>query len=310
MDWLRFTFLPDGPIGEALEQLRAYFHLWFAIPVVMLPAARGFRGYESSLDVMAYVNGEEIRLALVACGGTNVGGTMLVDMSGQACAVVADWQAVYATMQDLDATITRCDVAMDYCQGQVAYEQVEELYFSGEFNAGGRIPKYRRIEGGVAGAVACGGRTFEIGRRVNGKMLRAYEKGRQLGKQDSQWLRIEIEFGNKDRTIEHDIVLNTDRYFVGAYKALERFLVADPLKCATDQKEALQVQDDIVMERKLDHAQFQMGKLFAYAKGSERYSTDAALVFRITRKGVPAQLHKTALARHVYGGHEPPPSRE
>nr|WP_116369831.1 replication initiation factor domain-containing protein [Cupriavidus taiwanensis] len=306
VDWLRFTFLPAGSIGDALEQLRAYFHLWFSIPVAMVPAARGFRGYEFSHDVVAWVNGETIRLALVACGGEHVGGTMLVDMSGQGCAVVADWSAVYATMQDLDARITRCDLAMDFCQGQVSIDQVEQLYFAGDFNAGGRIPKYRRIEGGVAGAEACGGKTFEIGRRANGKLLRAYEKGRQLGKQDSEWLRIEIEFGNKDRTIEHEIVLKTDRYFAGAYKALEQFLVADPLKCATDQKQVLAIQDEIILERKLDHVLFQAGKVLSYAKGTDKYRNDAALVVRIVRKGVPAQLHKSALARHVYGGHEPP----
>ncbi|WP_367651521.1 replication initiation factor domain-containing protein [Cupriavidus basilensis] len=306
MDWLRFSFLPAGSIGDSLEQLRAYFHLWFSLPVMMVPAKRGFRGYEFSHDVVAWVNGETIRLALVACGGQNVGGTMLVDMSGQGCAVVGDWSAVYATMQDLDANITRCDLAMDFCQGQVSIGQVEDLYFAGDFNAGGRIPKYRRIEGGVAGAEACGGKTFEIGRRVNGKMLRAYEKGRQLGKQDSEWLRIEIEFGNKDRTIDHDIVLKTDRYFVGAYKALEQFLVADPLKCPTDQKQAIELQDEIVRQRKLDHIQQQFGKTVDYELSCTQEDV-AALVMAIRRKGVPAQLHKSALARHVYGAHDPAP---
>ncbi|CAJ0682021.1 hypothetical protein R77591_01629 [Ralstonia mannitolilytica] len=78
VDWLRFTFLPDGSICDALEQLRRYFHLWFAIPVTMKPSVRGFRGYEFSHDLMAFVNGEAIRLGIVACGGESVGGTMLV----------------------------------------------------------------------------------------------------------------------------------------------------------------------------------------------------------------------------------------
>lgn len=309
VDWLSFTFLPDGGIGDALEQLRKYFHLWFAVPVTMLPSKKraGLRGYEASTDVLAYVNGQEIKLAAVGCGGENVGGTMMVDMSGHGCAVVDDWGAVYATVQDLDATITRCDLARDFVEGQVSVDQVEQLYFSGEFNAGGRIPKYKKIESGVAGFGPCGGRTLEIGRRVNGKMLRAYEKGRQLGKQDSEWVRIEIEFRNKDRVVDHRILIERDRYFVGAYKALEQFLDADPLKCATDQKVVVEVHDEIVLERKLDSMQVQYGKTVAYAK-STKYSNDAALTMRITRVGIPAQLHKPALARHVYGGHEPPPT--
>lgn len=306
VDWLRFTFLPDGSIGDALEQLRRYFHLWFSIPVTMKPSVRGFRGYEFSHDLMAFVNGEAIRLGIVACGGESVGGTMLVDLSGQGCVVVQDWLAVYATMQDLDARITRCDLAMDFCQGEVSIDQVEQMYFAGEFNAGGRIPKYRRVESGVANAEASGGRTFEIGRRVNGKMLRAYEKGRQLGKQDSEWVRIEIEFGNKDRVIPHEIVTRRDHYFAGAYKALEAFMAADPRRVPTDQREALDQQDAIVRERKLAHMKQQFGPTVDYEL---RVSNEdlAALVVAIRRPGVPAQLQKTALARHVYGTHDPVP---
>ncbi|MHA6915877.1 replication initiation factor domain-containing protein [Ralstonia pseudosolanacearum] len=309
VDWLRFTFLPEGSIGDALEQLRRYFHLWFSIPVSMKPSVRGFRGYEFSQDLMAFVNGEAIRLGIVAMGGESVGGTMLVDLSGQGCVVINDWAAVYATMQDLDARITRCDLALDFCEGEVSIEQVEQMYFAGEFNAGGRIPKYRRVESGVANAEASGGRTFEIGRRVNGKMLRAYEKGRQLGKQDSAWVRIEIEFGNKDRVIPHEIVTQRDRYFAGAYKALEAFMAADPQRVPTDQREALENQDEIVRERKLAHMKQQFGPTVDYELRNTNEDF-AALVVAIRRQGVPAQLQKTALARHVYGTHDPVPKPE
>lgn len=303
VDWLTFTFLPTGSIGEAFEQLARYFQLWFGLPVTLTANGYGFRRYESSSDVMAYVNGQTVRLGIIGAGGDHVGGTICLDLSGVGCAAVVDWDAVYATVQDLDARITRCDLARDFCEGEVTVDQVESLYFAGDFNAGGRIPVYRRIESGVAGAGACGGRTLEIGRRKNGKMLRAYEKGRQLGKQDSEWLRIEIEFRSKDRVVDHRILIERDSYFVGAYKALEAFLDADPKRLATDQKTALEVQDEIVCERALDHAQHQYGKLVEYASISDRYQNAAALVARITRRGVPAQAFKTAVARHVHGGH-------
>ncbi len=93
---------------------------------------------------------------------------------------------------------------------------------------------YRKIESGTAHARGCGGTTLEIGRRVNGKLVRAYEKGRQLGNVDSEWVRVEIQFGNKDRVIPHEIVLKTDHYFVGAHKALEPFIDVAALRCRTD----------------------------------------------------------------------------
>lgn len=42
------------------------------------------------------------------------------------------------------------------------------------------------------------GRTFYVGRRENGKLLRVYEKGKQLGAENSPWVRIELELHNKD----------------------------------------------------------------------------------------------------------------
>ncbi|ASL74989.1 replication initiation protein [Ralstonia pseudosolanacearum] len=309
VDWFKFTFLPDGSISDALEQLRKYFHLVFSVPVTMKPAGKGFRRYEFSYDLLAFINGETMKLGIVACGGEHVGGTILVDWPGQGCTAIGDWQAVYAMVQDLDARITRCDLAMDFCQGEVSIAQMEELYYAGDFNAGGRIPTYRKIESGVAGSKGCRGTTFEIGRRANGKMLRAYEKGRQLGNQDSEWVRLEIEFGAKDRVIPHEILIKRDQYFAGAYKALEAFMAADPQRVPTDQVKALELQDETIRERKLKHIQTQFGPTVDYELRCTEEDI-AALVVAIRRQGVPAQLHKSALARHVYGTHDPVPKPE
>jgi len=301
VDWLRFTFLPVESFGASLEQIRQYLALWFSVPVNMVPSSRGFRGYESSHDVVMFVDGEWVRLGFVACGGAHVGGTMCVDLSGKGCGVVTDWMAVFATMRDLDARITRCDLAMDFLAGEVRVDQVEAMYFAGEFNCGGRIPSYRRLESGSASSKGCGGSTFEIGRRANGKLVRAYEKGRQLGKQDSEWVRVEIEFGNKDRVIPHEIVLKCNEYFVGAHKALEQFLEAASLRCRTDQ-----VERGTTIERALKAVSAQWGKYFDFF--AEHFGGDfAAMVSAIRVEGVPASLQKSALARRVWGAHDPAP---
>jgi phage replication initiation protein len=267
----------------------------------MMPSVRGFRGYESSHDILMLVDGEWLRIGFVACGGAHVGGTICVDLSGKGCAVVTDWASVFATMQKLQARITRCDLAMDFLAGEVSVGQVEQMYFGGEFNCGGRVPSYRKIESGSASARGCGGTTFEIGRRVNGKLVRAYEKGRQLGKQDSAWVRVEIEFGNKDRVIPHEIVLKRNEYFVGAHKALERFIDVASLRCRTDQME-----HETVLDVAVAHASRQYGKVFHQVL-QDNGNDFAALVQRITVVGVPNRMQKTALARHVFGAHEPAP---
>lgn len=48
VDWFKFTFLPDGSISDALEQLRRYFQLVFSVPVTMLPAGKGSAGMSSA----------------------------------------------------------------------------------------------------------------------------------------------------------------------------------------------------------------------------------------------------------------------
>ncbi|TXI01947.1 MAG: replication initiation protein [Rhizobium sp.] len=301
VDWLRFTFLPEGSIGDELEKISRYLRLWFSIPVNVLPSKKGFRGYESSCDIRAYVNGEDIRLGIIAAGGDSVGGTMLVDLSGMGCAVVTDWGAVYATLQDLDARITRCDLAVDFLEGEVSIDQIESMYFAGEFNAGGRIPTYYRHESGCIGAEGKGGRTFEIGKRICGKMLRAYEKGRQLGQQDSDWVRVEVEFGNKGRVIPHEIVIKRDEYFVGAHRAMEQFLDA-----ASERVKCLQRQAVFVVEKRIGTMRNQYGK--STDELMRHFQEDAhALIDAIRTKGVPRSMQKTALATHVYGAHDPAP---
>ena len=147
VDYLRFTFLPDTNISDSLTQLQKYMRLWFPVPVNFAPSSRGIFGYESSYDVNVWANGEIIRVAIIAMGGHSAGNTMCVDMSGMGCSLVEDWEAVYSTLQDLDGRITRADVAVDLFQG-FTVEQFDEMYFAGDFNAGGRIPSRKMIEAG------------------------------------------------------------------------------------------------------------------------------------------------------------------
>ncbi|MGH8780834.1 replication initiation factor domain-containing protein [Paraburkholderia sp.] len=302
MDWLTFTFLPAGSVPDGLEQVRRYVKLLSDMPMNLVPAKKGLRGYTDSLDVVTFVHGSWEQIGIVAWGrGNGAEGRICVDLSGRGCAVVTDWPAVFATMQELDARITRCDLALDFLEGELSIAQVEQMYEAREFHCGGRIPEYRRIESGTIEARGCGGTTFEIGRRVNGKMLRAYEKGRQLRDRESKWVRTEIEFRNKDRVIPHEIVVKRDEYFVGAYKALEPFIDVAALRCRTDQ-----VERETTIEAAKHWLKRQAGKSInqMLIENGENY---AALVADVRQPGTPPRMLKSALAVHVHGAHEPAP---
>ena len=303
IDYLRFTFLPALASTDALDQLRRYFLLWFPVPVNFIPADKGIFGYESSYDVMIWSNGELLRVAIVGVGGSSAGNTMMVDMSGQGCSLVGDWGAVYATLQDLDARITRADTALDLLEG-FTLEQFDDLYFAGEFNCGGRIPSRRYIEGGNCHDKHSAGRTLYLGKKANGKELCIYEKGKQLGNPDSEWLRIEIRFGNRDRVIPHDVVLDPTRYFAGAFIALETLVDSIAEKIRTDKKEVAVEERSIVLKRLTHFLVSAYGKTL-YQLAVELNYDYKALYELLHVVGVPRRLEKSTVASGVHQAHDP-----
>lgn len=303
IDWLRFTFLPSCSVSSALEQLHCYFGLWFPVPVNFVPADKGMFGYESTHDVMVWIDGEFIRIGVIAAGGNTAGNTMMVDLSGKGCSLVSCWKSVYATMQDLDARITRADTALDLLEG-FTLDQFEDLYFAGEFNCGGRIPKRRYFEAGDYHNPHSAGRTMYLGRKENGKELCIYEKGKQLGDADSEWLRIEIRFGNRDRVIPHEIVLDPTRFFAGGFIALGDLVDSIAEKIKTDQRDIVVEERKIVLKRLVHFLIASYGKTL-YQVAKEINYDYQALYEMLHVKGVPRRLEKSTVAGGVDRAHAP-----
>jgi phage replication initiation protein len=301
LDWFRFTFLPTLNQHETIVQLREDFQRWYDFQVVVDPSEKGFRGYETSFDINCYLNGETVRLGILAFGGAHVGGTVLVDLSGTGTAPVNDWKAVHSTLTELKARITRCDLALDFLNGEVTFEDLKGLYMGGDFNSGGRIPNYRELSSGNSSKLHCEGRTIEIGKRTNGKMFRGYEKGKQLGNQESEWLRLEVELGSRDREIPHDVVLRPNEYFAGAHKALGTIL-GQFLEVSAEAIKTHQKDHETTLEKVLGHIKHQYGKYINVAL--PQFDDIAAMVMCIRVDGTPPRLQKTALAMHVKGGHD------
>jgi len=91
---------------------------------------------------------------------------------------------------------------MDDYEGRYSLNWAVEQYYNNQFNGGGNRP-------------SCGqrgnwlfpdgnGRTFYVGKRKNGKLIRIYEKGKQLGDPNSPWVRWEVEQHNRQREIPWD----------------------------------------------------------------------------------------------------------
>ena len=217
VDWLNVTF--DRP-EMSPEGVVALLGCFLGRPTWGVHRG-GLFGFETRLVLYAYVGAVSEEVGSLAYGGDAQRGRWLLQLTGRGCAHVADWHGLQSWLEDLKATITRIDLALDLLNGEFTVDDARDMYERGQFNSNGRPPSSE-----VAGDwLECRkGRTLYVGRGVNGKMLRVYEKGKQLGALDSPWVRYEVQLGNRDRVIPFEAITDRDNFFAGCYPALASML--------------------------------------------------------------------------------------
>lgn len=234
VDQISFTFLDDLHTNKVLrEQLRKMGVMLRGLQCDRETVQNGVAAILQ--DVFGLAVGSERATGLNfykrtwalshGAGMVSIGGqqnTVLVQITGQGLAMARPgWQERLSNWAALmhRFVITRIDLAYDDAEGKsYSVDQAATDYDNGHFTWRGRPPSceqkgnWRRLD--------WKGRSFYVGKRENGKMLRVYEKGRQLGDKDSEWVRIELELHNKDREIPFDAVFRPGAYLAGAYKAI------------------------------------------------------------------------------------------
>lgn len=284
VDWVTLTFLPSA--DELVD--RTFFdflntHLSRPIFGVSVP---GMLGYEFGVKFFCKLDdGKEHHIARLDWGGATHKSRARFDLSGSGCSLVKSWHAFQDYVGALfNYTLTRVDCAADFLNGEYSVEDARIWYESGLFNAGGRMPRHNLVGDWLRPVY---GRTLEIGRRENGKMLRCYEKGRQLGDPSSLWTRFEVELRNIDRDIPLNILTECSNFFVGSYKCLEQIVEAAVDRIKTQQKEG-----EISLEKLTDCARDSYGRLISVLA---LYLSPDEIIETLSRPGVPARLEKATL---------------
>jgi phage replication initiation protein len=194
---------------------------------------------------------------------------------------------VYSWGTKNNVKITRLDIAHDDLEGSIVnIKNARKWIEQGLFQSSGRPPNIRTIDDHDSGK----GKTIYIGERKNGRLIRIYEKGKQLGDKTNSWCRAELETRSKDRKIEWDTVLNPDYYLSGSCKALS-YLSEIQSKIKT-----LSKAKTISLEHAIKYCRIGYGQLINTLEYVEGYEPEE-IVEMLKRKGIPEKLkHKYAFA--------------
>lgn len=228
VDWVTITFeLDEELIAHWIDRLSLATGLQ-----LHLQERRGRPGYTHGYQIRALHRFEAVNFGVLAYGGESQRGRAMLEFSGSCCGCIDDWVSFRSFFESLPgARLTRVDLAVDLFNGEFSVDDARTWHEAGEFNVGGRSPSSALAGDWIDEKE---GRTLYIGKSKNGKGLRCYEKGKQLGDLLSNWVRFEVQFGNRDRVLPFEMLTECDSYFIAAYPVLQRIadegIEGEPIK--------------------------------------------------------------------------------
>lgn len=143
--------------------------------------------------------------------------TMHANIWGSACTFAAEgWnQRIASIVDERNADITRCDLALDFFDGvEGGFDSWVNDYQTGACDSGGKRLKSNCIGDWLNGRE----RSLYFGSKEAGKQTNCYEKGHQLFgvESGSNWLRVELRYGNKLRVLSSSMLRRPADFFAGA----------------------------------------------------------------------------------------------
>lgn len=273
-DWVDFTF----PLEDSDYEINSFFRSLIQIVgkcfAPLEGRGKGHHGWRHS-----YTLGEST--GIFAIGGQH--GRALLSLSGTACGLIHpdSWESIIHLIGgEYEGRITRWDGACDDRQGDHSIEWALEQYELDGFKSGGNKPRITTHGDWIKNEGY--GRTLEIGRRKNGKLLRIYEKGKQLGDRASPWVRWEVEYHRKDREIPWDVLLRPGDFIAGAYPCMS-WIHGTSSRIATFRQAGRIAYDYLTHHARNAYGQH-ISVMLAVEGSAEK------VVEKLVRKGKPARL--------------------
>jgi len=242
-------------------------------------------GYHHAYELM-YTDHERLsnNLGFFAWGGN--ADTYQLYLTGEGCEYIGmnglfGFLAAFGELHSM--RLKRVDLAYDDYEGEHSVDFAIQAYKEGLFKIR-RNPSIQQVGDWVTPPEEeTRGRTVYVGSRASGKMMRIYEKGKQLGQKDSAWVRWELELKAVDRVLPWEILHGTHNFYVTAYPVLADFVAAKaPQYIKTVQKKA-----KIALDVLIDYAAISYGKLIRVMQ--DKYD-QAQIIKMLVREGIPKRL--------------------
>lgn len=259
IDWITFT-ISGGCFDHDIRVAGRFLEKWTGGLFTVGGKLRArYNGYAECWQVVESEGGESPNLGWVGVSSPsdNMRGRWCFNLPATACAFIEDWLALYADLNEMGGRITRCDVALDDLAGVHPIKEADAAYDAGAFNGRGRRPKGQTIAN-----KGSEGNTFKVGDRISGKMARIYEKGKQLGDENSKWTRYEGELRHGNgRIVPLDILLMPGQYLKGMYPKAFSWMPVGAI-----QLHAMREKARISLERAEIYARRQVGRLVCFMR--------------------------------------------
>jgi len=207
---------------------------------------------------------------LLGIGGQN--DTINIQIFGKGVMMARDgWNKKlynYLTiLGDFEAYITRIDLATDFFKGQYTPDIALQDYKDKKFSLTNKRPSVEQ-RGDWVNEDDEAGRTLYVGKREGGKMVRVYEKYKQImgimgieGVTEGHrlfglldWCRVEVEWHRKHRILPPEMLINEGQYLAASYPALG-FISDIQQKVLTIKKKVV-----ATVERAINIVKHQFGK--------------------------------------------------
>lgn len=283
----------DGIASAICDAFLGVFHL-----AIGAPTGQRKNGYVDSAPILSPsvdpLSNGKASLGYVAWGGNQnrLGqDTLCVYLTGACCEHLNlldsypsanVWQTLYYALLRHGAKITRLDCAHDDLDGSMGgIDTAVAAYHDGGFTLR-RPPSVNQQGDWINGH----SRTFYVGKRENGKLIRVYEKGHQLGVDDSPWVRYEVELHSRDRVIPLGAILRPSETLAGAAPYLASVLASvKPVPIKTTIKHRLR----IAVDKLVSTCSLSYGRLVNVMLGIGM--TSDQIVESLRRDGMPSRLY-------------------